>query len=105
MEGLPFGSLVNPSVRIVCVRAGIADMSQNMAHRVLGSCRSKMRADTAENGGGDFLTIICDRKPAYHLKTDAVDQRFPELRKVVAEKRQREFFFCDRSDFLSRGEE
>src|ERR1700722_14606545 len=104
MEGLPFGSLVNPGVRIVCVRAGVADVSQNMAHRILGSCRSKMRADTAENGGGNFLAIICHRKPAYHLKADAVNQRFPELRKVAAEKRKREFFLCDRSDFLCRSE-
>src|ERR1700722_7631579 len=104
MEGLPFGRLVNPSVRVVCVGAGFGDMSQNLSTRVLGSYRSKMRADSAENGGGDFLTIICDRKPAYHLEADAVNQRFPELRKVAAEKRKREFFLCDRSDFLCRSE-
>jgi hypothetical protein len=76
-----------------------------MAHRVLGSRRSEMRADTAKYGGGEFLTVVCDRKPAYHLKADAIDQRFLELREVATEQRKREFVFCDRSDFLCRGKE
>ena len=70
------------------VRAEIADMSENMAHRVLRPRRSEMRADAAKDRGGKFLAVVRDRKAADHLKADAVDQPLLQPRQVSAETRQ-----------------
>ena len=44
--------------------ADIAHVAEDVAHGVLRTCRTKMRADTAENGGGEFHIVVGDRQAA-----------------------------------------
>ena len=77
MECLSFRRLVNACGRVIRVSADVADVTENMARRVLGSCRTEMRTDTAKDRSGEFLAIVRHRKAAYELETDAVDQFLP----------------------------
>src|SRR5579871_3864764 len=63
-----------------------------------------MRADTAKDRGSEFLAIVCDRKTAYDLKAEAIDQLRLEPLEMNAESRKRKSFLGDPGNIISRFE-
>jgi len=104
VERLSFRRLVNAGVGVIRVGANVADVTENMAGCVLGSCRSEMRTDTAKDRSGEFLAVVRHRKAADELEPNAIDQFVPELLEVGAEAGQRKPFPGNLSYLIGGGE-